>query len=80
VLADGHTYAFARTLNGASVVVAVNAGTAAQGVPLPLSAAGDQPPAVLYADPGATLSESDRVLELPARSGMVLAVASPVER
>jgi glycosidase len=75
--AAGDIYAFARTLEGAAVVVAVNAGTAPGRVQLPLSSAqGETPrPTVLYGDAGATATSPGLTLELPARGGIVLGLS-----
>jgi len=67
--ADG-TYAFSRSLDGETIVIALNASESPQQVEVPL---GGQNPKVLFGKPSELINNDGRLkLKVPARSGVVL--------
>jgi len=78
VHAGADTYAFARTLDGRSLIVALNVAEEPRPVELPLVglAPADGAPAVLFGQPGSLARDGDVVrLEIAPRSGVVLDLA-----
>lgn len=69
-------YAFTRTLGDTTLVVAVNAGTATQRLPLAASLVGSGMPRVLVGQPNSITRQGDHLeLTLPPRDGVVIALA-----
>lgn len=75
---EAGAYAFARTLDGAAVLVALNAGAAPHRLDIPLRhTPGETPrPAVLHGDAEVMVTGHGLALSLPARSGCILDLAA----
>jgi glycosidase len=76
LVADGTVYAFGRTLEGSSLVVAVNVGDEAQQLTVPLAGLPAGQPRVLYGSGDELRHDGETIsVILPAQSGIVLDVS-----